>query len=207
MSLRIADLSEVMAKSTADIPSVKGSLFFIAQADLLGLIERGAISREELEVRLSPEQLDLVDAKVQVALWYPVRAFNAFIRITSEVGDRASPEALAATGRLSAEQLARSGLYPQLAEGAGGGGPRAGRRLVTLASAFYNFMRWEYIAGKDPGHFTVDVTDAADWCEELRFISEGFIEVVSTRATGRPVRVTSERRTPDHVIFYGAPSD
>jgi hypothetical protein len=131
MSLRIADCREVMAKSAADLPSVKGSLFFIAQADLLGLIEKGKISREELEVRLTPEQLELVDAKVQVALWYPVDAFNAFLRITSEIGDRASPEALAATGRLSAEQLAQSGLYAQLAEGARGSAKGVGRRRVT----------------------------------------------------------------------------
>lgn len=207
MSLGTADCLEVMAKSVSDVPSVKGSLFFIAQADLLGLIEKGKISREELEVRLTPEQLELVDAKVQVALWYPVDAFNAYLRITSEIGDRASPEALAATGRHSAEQLAESGLYLQLTEGAGGRGKGAGRRLVTLASAFYNFMHWEYIEGEDPSHFTIDVTGAADWCEELRHISEGFIEVASTRGTGWPVRVTSERPTPDHVIFHGRRAD
>ena len=207
MSLRVADCLEVMAKSAADLPSVKGSLFFIAQADLLGLIEKGKISREELEVRLTPEQLELVDAKVQVALWYPVDAFNAFLRITSEIGDRGSPEALAATGRLSAEQLAQSGLYAQLNEGARGSAKGVGRRLVTLASAFYNFMHWEYIEGEGPGRFTVDVTEAADWCEELRHITEGFIEVASARAMGQPVRVTSERPTPGHVIFHGRPAD
>jgi hypothetical protein len=207
MSPLIADRSQIMAKSVADVPSVKGSLFFIAQANLLGLIEQGKISREELEVRLTPEQLEFVDAKVQVALWYPVDAFNAFLRITTVIGDRASPEALAATGRLSAEQLAESGLYPQLAKGAGGRSEGAGRRLVTLASAFYNFMHWEYIAGEDRSHFTIDVTGATDWCEELRYISEGFIEVVSARSMGRPVDVTSERPTPDHVIFRGRPAD
>jgi len=207
MSLRSADCVKVMAKSVARVPSVKGSLFFIAQINLLGLIEEGKISREEIEVRLTPEQLELVDAKVQVALWYTVDAFNAILKITSEVGDRASPEALVATGRLSAEQLAQSGLYPQLAEGAGGSGKGVGRRLVTLASAFYNFMHWEFIEGEDPFHYTVDVTDAADWCEELRYISEGFIEVASARGLGGPVCVTSERPTPDHVIFHGRPAD
>jgi len=206
MSLRIADCPEVMAKSAADVPSVKGSLFFISQADLLGLIEKEKISREELEVRLTPEQLELVDAKVQVALWYPVDAFNAFIRIAAEIGRRASPEALAATGRLSAEQLAKSGLYAQLSEGKGGNAKAVGRRLVTLASAFYNFMRWEYIEGEEPADFTVDVTDAADWSEELRHITTGFIEVATARATGRSVRVTSERPAPDHVIFHGRAS-
>jgi hypothetical protein len=207
MLLRTADCAEVMAKSTSDVSSVKGSLFFIAQADLLGLIEKGEISREELEVRLNPEQLELVDAKVQVALWYPVDAFNAFIRITAEIGGRASPEALEATGRVSAEQLAKSGLYPQLTEGAGGSAKGAGRRLVTLGSAFYNFMRWEYIEGEALGHFTVDVTEAADWSEELRHITAGFIEAATAGAMNRSVRVTSERPTPDHVIFRGAPSD
>jgi uncharacterized protein Smg (DUF494 family) len=196
-----------VAKSVTKASSVKGSLFFIAQADLLGLIERGAILREALEVRLTREQLELVDAKVQVALWYPIDAFNAFLRITSEVSGRSSPEALAATGRLSAEHLAQSGLYPQLTSARGGSARGVGRRLVTLASAFYNFMHWEYIEGEDPHHFTVDVTDAADWCEELRHITEGFIEVASSGATGRSVRVTSERPTPGHVIFHGCPAD
>jgi len=196
-----------MARSAVGASSVKGSLFFIAQADLLGLIQNEKISREELEVRLTPEQLELVDAKVQVALWYPVDAFNAFIRIASEIGGRASPEAPAQTGRLSAEQLAKSGLYAQLTESAGGSARGIGRRLVTLGSAFYNFMHWEYIEGEDVAHFTVDVTDAADWSEELRHITTGFIEVATARATGRTVRVTSERPTPDHVIFRGVPTE
>ena len=144
---------------------------------------------------------------MQVALWYPIDAFSAFLRIASEIGHRATPEALAATGRLSAEQLAQSGLYAQLTEGAGGSSKGVGRRLVTLASAFYNFMHWEYIEGEDRRHFTIDVIEAADWCEDLRHITEGFIEVASARATGQPVRVTSERPTPDHVIFHGHPTD
>jgi hypothetical protein len=39
---------------------------------------------------------------------------------------------------------------------------------VTLGSAFYNFMQWEYVAGGDLSHFTIHVRDAAAWCEELR---------------------------------------
>jgi len=207
MRLRIADCPEVKAKSAADVSSVKGSLFFIAQADLFTQIQKGKISHEELEERLTPEQLELIDAKVQVALWYPIDAFNAFVRISSEIAGRASPAALEATGRLSAEQLAKSGLYPQLTEGAGGSALAVGRRLVTLGSAFYNFMRWQFIDGKAPGHFTVDVTEAADWSEELRHITAGFIEAATSGAMGLSIRVTSERPTPDHVIFRARPSD
>jgi hypothetical protein len=78
---------------------------------------------------------------------------------------------------------------------------------VTLGSAFYSFMRWEYIDGESPGHFTVDVTEATEWSEELRHMTAGFIEVATSGALGRPVVVTSERPTPDHVIFRGVPSD
>ena len=78
---------------------------------------------------------------------------------------------------------------------------------MTLASSFYNFMHWTYIPGDRPTHFDIDVTDAAAWCEGLRLISEGFIEVVVSRAMGRPVRVGSERVAPDHVIFHGSPAD
>ena len=84
----IADCPEMMAKAAAGVPSVKGSLFFIAQADLAGQIQKGKISREDLEDLLTPEQLELVDAKVQVALWYPIDAFNAFVRISSQVAPR-----------------------------------------------------------------------------------------------------------------------
>ena len=180
----IADCPEMMAKAAAGVPSVKGSLFFIAQADLAGQIQKGKISREDLEDLLTPEQLELVDAKVQVALWYPIDAFNAFVRISSQVAGRASPEALEATGRLSAEQLAKSGLYPQLTEGTGGSAKGVGRRLVTLGSAFYSFMQWQYTDGEAPGHFSVDVTEATDWSEELRHITAGFIEVACSRAMG-----------------------
>jgi len=194
-----------MAKSAATTPSVKGSLFSLTQANLLTLIEKGKITREEIEVRLTPEQIALLDAKVQVALWYPIDAFNAFLELTTQTAGGVSREALAATGRLAAQQLAESGIYAQLDEGTAASGESAGRRLVTLASAFYNFMHWKYLPGDDPTHFTIDVTDAAAWCEELRYISEGFIEVVTTRSTGRPVSVISERVAPDHVVFLGRP--
>jgi hypothetical protein len=84
---------------------------------------------------------------------------------------------------------------------------KAGRRLVTLGSAFYNFMQWEYVAGEDASQFTIHVTDAAAWCEELRFISEGFMEVVASRSSQREFRITSERVAPDHVVFRGRSAD
>ena len=57
-------------------------------------------------------------------------------------------------------------------------------------------MQWQYTDGEAPGHFSVDVTEATDWSEELRYITAGFIEVACSRAMGWPVRVTSERPTP-----------
>jgi len=196
-----------VAPSNADTPSVKGSLFAITQANLLALIEEGAITRDELEVRLTPEQFGFLDAKVQVAIWYPVDAFNAFVEISAQIKGETSRAALAATGRLAADHLAESGIYAQLDESTTPHGENSGRRLVTLGSAFYNFMQWEYVAGEDSSHFAIHVTDAAAWCEELRYISEGFIEVVSSRSTQRKVQVTSERVAPDHVIFRGRPAD
>jgi hypothetical protein len=196
-----------VAASAKSIPCVKGSLFWITHANLLRLVERGKITREELDVRLTPEQIELLDAKIQVALWYPIDAFETFLRIASEVGGGSSHEQFAKAGRMAAEKLAESGLYAQLSEDARSSDERAGRRLVTLGSAFYNFMHWKFIPGDDPTHFTIDVTDAAAWCEELRYITEGFIEVVSSRSIGRPLRITSERVAPDHVVFHGRPGD
>jgi hypothetical protein len=57
----------------------------ITQTNLLALVEQEKITREALEVRLTPEQIELLDTKVQVALWHRIDAFNAFLRISSEI--------------------------------------------------------------------------------------------------------------------------
>jgi len=44
-----------MSTSKGRLPSVKGSLFAIVQANLQALLERDKITREELEIRLAPE--------------------------------------------------------------------------------------------------------------------------------------------------------
>ena len=85
-------------------------------------------------------------------------------------------------------------------------GPSA-RDFLERRNDLWNLNYPSLYFPEHPGRFTVDVTEAADWCEELRHITEGFIEVASARAMGQPVLVTSERPTPGHVIFHGRPAD
>lgn len=181
--------------------SVKGALLADVVQELRERVEQGKLGREALEARLEAQDLAILDGKLLLGAWYPVDAMGRIFDVLwAETAPR-QPEGPRERGRSTARQLAESGIYRQVEVSRSRQGKEFGRILTSLAGTMFNFMRWEY-ESQDGGRTSrVIVSEAADWPEVMRFACEGFIETLVSASGGHPVRVTSQRPTPDRVVF------
>jgi hypothetical protein len=105
-------------------------------------------------------------------------------------------------GLLAGERLHRVGLYRQFNTSVETWGKRAGTIATTMSGVLYNFTRWTFATKEGRHPFEITVEDATHFPEALRFVGEGFIEYVSRHMSeGRDVHVSSERVTPDRVVY------
>ena len=78
----------------------------------------------------------------------------------------------------------------------------AGRLIVTLAPAMFNFTRWSFHADPETAkRFTIQVDDARDLPEVLRYSSAGFCHVVSETACKAKLSIRHERVGLDRILI------
>lgn len=194
-----------------DAPAIKGSAFEAVVSDLVASIEEGRILREEIEAKLEPEDLEILDSKVLVSSWYPIETYRRLTEILVEV-EGGGPEYLLERGARAAERLFASGVYQQLRFGdersqalqaaQAKWTQRDGTIMATLAGALFNFSCWRFeVADADRRAYRIEVTGAAALPEVARLAAQGFIAYVSSRLSDAPLRVTSERVEPDRILF------
>jgi hypothetical protein len=183
-------------------PSIKGTAFQSVVDDVQRLLAERRLSREQLEASLTAEDLRSLDAKISPASWYPIASYARLVELLAEKEAGGHTEAyLVGRGVRSAQRLSAAGIYPQLDASAERMGARVGTVVVTLARVIYNFTRWHYEA--DPsGDFRIRVEEATAFPDAARFATQGFIQQVATQTAGRPLRVTSERPSPDVVLYH-----
>jgi hypothetical protein len=200
-----------------DAPSIKGSAFQSVVEDVQRLLEGDRISREELEVRLEPADLPLLDEKVLPALWYPIGTYRRLSELLMEIEGGGRTEYLVRRGARAAERLFALGIYQQLRRGeaiaeeirSSGSlwSQQDGAIMASLAGAIFSFTTWRFVAdAENRGEHRIEVSDAAALPEVARFAAQGFIEYVSTRLAKAHVRVTSERPAPDRIVFQLKPT-
>ncbi len=184
------------------VPSIKGMAMQSAVLDVARLLEARRVTPEELEVRLAPEDLHLLDDKLNPAAWYPIESYRRFVRVLvdKEAHGRVE-EYLMQRGWRAAERIKGSGLYGQLDASRETWGDRVGRIVVSIASVLYNFTRWSIELVKEDRPYRVIVDDARDFVDECRYTAQGFVAYSSTLVDGRPVDVTSSRPTSDRVVY------
>jgi len=185
--------------------SVKGTLLLGAVVGARRIRDRLGIAPESLEARLSAEALALLDRKIEVARWYPVRAFCELVDWGWEVEGRRDPAYLEQQGAASADRLFDSNRYQQLeyAERAGRVDSRdqlvrQSRRITTILGAFYDFLRVE-VAVADDG-LEIVYENAAAFGDPLIHTTVGFKNQVNRRQ-GSKIRWTGARIRPDAVSF------
>jgi hypothetical protein len=187
-----------------DVPSVKGVLLRSAVDRLQSCLTSGRLSREQLELRLGSEELALFEKDAIVnGLWYPVTRYERLLDLIYESEGR-RPEALIDFGKSAAESLlgapAFAGIFDATARR--GSHESGGPLLMKLAELMLNFTRWKY-AGVSADEFLVEVTEAAAYHEHARYTAQGLIEFFGARLFQTPLQVTSERPSPDRILFRG----
>jgi hypothetical protein len=185
-------------------PSIKGTAYLSAHADVNALVARGAVRREDLELALEAEDLRLLEEKVTPTAWYPIASYGRLLDLLCKKEARGDVEGyLVARGEKAGERIAASGIYQQLDASAESLGLRTGRLVVTVAGLIYNFTSWHFEReGSTLGHFSIRVDDAADFPDAARITTQGFIQYASTRIVGRPMLARSERPLPSRILFH-----
>jgi len=179
---------------------VKGTIFQNVVDEINGYLGDGRISRADLERACKPDDLEFLDQDIGIASWYPADTYGRLLRVECDRVGGGRREFLIESGRASARRVIEMGVYSQLSERTERWEVRVGRILVTLAGSFYNFGDWQWISGGDDG-FRIEVRDCAALPEEAALRAQGFVELLTCRSAGRPIRVDYERPRPSLIIF------
>lgn len=182
-------------------PSIKGSGFESAAADILRLVEEGRLSREELEARLQAKDLPYLDEKVMPSSWYPLDTYDRLVQILLELEGGGDVEYLVQRGRAAAERLIQAGLYQQLDATLERWGDKFGRIMSTLGSTMFSDTVWSVEKMGSEDEYVVEVTVPGSFPDSARYSSQGFIEQLGSRAAKYDIEVTSARSGPTRVSF------
>jgi hypothetical protein len=195
--------------TTTTGPSIKGVVLELAIEAVRDLLESGRLRREQLEVRLTADDLALLDQKIVPGMWYPIATLGRLLEIsTREQRIEGGMDAVVEVGVRAAKRLFSSQIYKTYASGLDGQSTRAaGLAFTRLAPLLCNFTHWSYDAGPENGDtFSVEVENAAEFPELLRYIAQGVIQYLGERVNQRPVKVSSRRPTPDRILYKGVRS-
>jgi hypothetical protein len=192
-------------EGTVKVPSIKGTAFESVFDDVHRLLAEGRLSREELEVALTAEDLSILEQKISPATWYPIASYARLIELLIQKEASGSSESyLLKRGARAAERMSQAGIYQQLHLSSERIGVRVGHIITSVAGAIYNFTRWHFEA-LGPREFTIRVDEASEFPDVSRFATQGFIERISTHTAGTPMRVVSERPSPDVILYRAQP--
>jgi hypothetical protein len=194
------------------VPSIKGTAFQSVVEDLRRLLEAGRLSCDDLELRLEAEDLRLLDEKVLPGLWYPLASYGRLTELLMEVEGGGRIAYVVTRGARAAERLFAAGLYQQLARGDEiGAKKRASNErwseheanlMTSLAGAIFSVSRWRWVGDPGvPGTSRIEVSEASALPEVSRWAAQGFVEYTTSRLSGVPTRVASERPSPDRIVF------
>jgi hypothetical protein len=184
---------------------IKGAVLVAVTDDLCRLVEAGRVSRDALEARLEARDIELLDSKVQLALWYPIDSYDRLLQALVDVDGGSDPvEFLRNRGRKAAARLAAAGVYVQLR---GDGKPYTldlaqVKRTLSLWSALVNFSQFCCELESDaPRVLRIDVTEARKFSALLRHANTGFLEAVFSGLAQRSVSVAIEDERPERFSY------
>ena len=193
-----------------DRPSIKGTAFESVAAGLVALVESGRISRQQIEERLTEQDLVALDEKILASAWYPVDTYGRVLDLLGDVEGEGHAGYFVERGARAAERLMGLGIYHQaeraerLKERAGEDWLEPGVNLMlTMGQVLFNFMRWSYQPSTGGRiEFGIELSEAADLPECARYTVQGFIEFTARKLVEDPeLQVTSLRPSQDQVVY------
>ena len=135
-------------------PSVKGSLVLGAVVSVRRHRDQGRISADQLSARLDGGALELIDQKIDIGRWYPMKHFTALLDLDWDVGSKRDPAYMRRQGEQAADRLFSSGVYQQLnyAERADRVAnvkdlKRQSKLITSINGSLYNFLSFEVRIG------------------------------------------------------------
>ena len=183
-------------------PCVRGAGFDSVLQDVRELIAAEVISDAQLAQHLDRADYTYLEEKIDAKRWYPVGSYRRFLELLCATDSNTNAETyLIQRGATAAERLRATGMFQMLEVETSEIGMRALGVFITIADALYNFTRWSGEFDEDELGYTVTVDDAADYPEAARWVAQGFLERGAVYVTSNPLRVSSERPSPDRVIF------
>jgi hypothetical protein len=188
--------------AAVDEPSVKGTLFKLAVDDLRRLIDSGAVSRDLAEQQLGPGDLDLLDALITPSGWYPVDRFNRLRSLVHQIEGNGEPAYIRAQGARMVERLLTGGPYQGLIDASRARPALIADAIPSIGGLLFNFCQVRF-EGDPRGSFAIEFEGATCLADDARWSAEGLVESLFPQLTGRPIRVTSERPSPDRFILRG----
>lgn len=188
------------------VGGVKGTAIASVVADVNRLVDTGAISRTDLEVRLEADDLKLLEQKLMPSTWYSLASYGRFMQLLFETEGHRRIEYLVERGRRAAERIRNVGLYAQFTADRDRWGDRLGAMMVTLGPAMYRDTEWKFrlLAGGGGMRFEIEISVPECFPDVCRHATQGFIEYTATHALGQNVRVSSERVGPTRIVIRTA---
>ena len=186
-------------------PSIKGTAFISAVGDLQELIDAGRLSRDQLETRLRPEDVEIFDAKILPGEWYPIDSYGRILDLLGNVSGGGMPYHVQ-RGRKAAERLLRSGIYRQLDKAIEQRSEKDKASLIsimlTVGRTLYNFGAWEILPDQSTDRLLrFELRQMAALPENARVTIQGFVEWAAENIVGGRIRVESRRVTADRIVF------
>lgn len=188
-----------------DRPSIKGTAFVSATSDLHELLEAGRLTREQLETRLRPEDVEILDSKILPGDWYPIDSYGRILDLLGEVSGGGAQYHVE-RGRKAAERLLRSGIYRQLDKAIERRSEKDKASLIsimlTVGRTLYNFGAWELVRdGSSDNLLRFELQQMAALPENARITIQGFVEWATENIAGGRTRVESRRISADRIVF------
>jgi hypothetical protein len=186
-------------------PSIKGTAFASAVADLQDFLDRGRITREQVEVRLRKDDLEIIDGKILPGDWYPIESYGRILELLGSVAG-GGPAYHLQRGRRTAERLFGSGIYKQFDRATEKRGQRDSSELVaimlTVGRTLYNFGSWEVVQDASARRRTrFELRQMEALPENARITIQGFVEWAAEHIVGGAVRVESRRTQQGRIQF------
>jgi hypothetical protein len=186
-------------------PSIKGTAFVSAVTDLQEMMESGRLSREQLELRLRPEDVEILDSKILPGDWYPIDSYGRVIDLLGEV-DGGGEAYHIRRGRRAAERLLKSGIYRQLDRAVEQRAEKDRASLIgimlTVGRTLYNFGSWEILREQSSDRvLRFELRQMAALPENARITIQGFVDWAAEHILECRTRVESRRAHPERILF------